>query len=1140
MKKIIYILVLLPMFVMGQTTTENYTKVTTYKGATATNPVVQVTYFDGLGRPIQQIANAQSNSGKNIITHMEYDTFGRQTKEYLPYKSDSTILDFVPNPLSGLLSYYSSPDPSVNGNPNQEATTNPYSEKEMEASPLNRVFKQAAPGDSWAMGLGHEIKMDYQANDSLEVKYFKATATWSSGNLSYGIAITDNGYYNKNELYKTVTKDENWTSGNDNTTQEFKNKEGQVVLKRTYNGEAYDTFYVYDQYGNLTYVLPPLAEANITQDVLDGLCYQYKYDGRNRLVAKKLPGKQWEFIVYDKQDKPVATGPAFSPWGDGTVGMMITEYDAFGRVTKTGWKALSVSESARSGWQGNVNGGSNPFVLGTNDILTKNYYDNYSYTNAPTLPSDIEGNNVATSVRGQATGSWVRILTTSTGTEAEESYTLYDLKYRPIRSHTKNYLGGYTQVDTQLDFMGKTLYTITRHKRTASDTEKVITDTFTYTAQDRLALHKQQIDILPEELIASNTYDELGQLVGKYVGGTVLDGTAGLQKVDYSYNIRGWLKSINDIKDDHSNLGKDPMDLFAFKLSYQDNDVTTHGAPSVGSLYNGNISESYWRTANDNVMRKYAYSYDSLNRLLNAAYSKPESAIYVDSYMEDILYDKNGNIQWMVRNGAIEDTNYVFGIDYLCYTYAPNSNKLMKVFDQGMSPQGFNEAKDTITNGNDVADDYTYDDNGNMTKDDNKGITLIKYNHLNLPTQISFENNPNKKITYLYDATGRKVNKTVNWVKTEITWGGGGEDSKNSVPTNLTPTTTYTNMTDVTDYLAGGFQYKNTFLQFMPHAEGYVDYTNGDPLYTFNYTDHLGNIRLSYRDDGSGNPYIVEETNYYPFGLRQEGYNSVSMTTIPWNGEDPNTNPNKYKYQGQELQDELGLNWDSFKWRNYDMAIGRFMSIDPLAEKYTYNSTYAFQENKMGLGRELEGLEVEFFPWLLGTSESITNTSTMLETAKTSIEVTGETAGETVTESHHVIPRQLKGDGVVEAAREDGFEFEGQENRVPVEKYSKATGEGRHGNHPSYNKAVGELLKAGPGKLTPVEFVRNLVSDLKTQIKNNPTTKINDLLKSNVVIDNTRIPKRPLPRAAPAPAPVPKPKPKPSPEPMPRPVQTSF
>ncbi|RTY83036.1 hypothetical protein EKL97_05675 [Flavobacterium sp. LS1P28] len=60
----------------------------------------------------------------------------------------------------------------------------------------------------------------------------------------------------------------------------------------------------------------------------------------------------------------------------------------------------------------------------------------------------------------------------------------------------------------------------------------------------------------------------------------------------------------------------------------------------------------------------------------------------------------------------------------------------------------------------------------------------------------------------------------------------------------------------------------------------------------------------------------------------------------------------------------MGLNWDSFKYRNYDFAIGRFMSIDPVSEDYAYNSTYAFQENKMGMGTELEGKELQLHSWL--------------------------------------------------------------------------------------------------------------------------------------------------------------------------------
>jgi RHS repeat-associated protein len=85
--------------------------------------------------------------------------------------------------------------------------------------------------------------------------------------------------------------------------------------------------------------------------------------------------------------------------------------------------------------------------------------------------------------------------------------------------------------------------------------------------------------------------------------------------------------------------------------------------------------------------------------------------------------------------------------------------------------------------------------------------------------------------------------------------------------------------------------------------------------------------------------------NYYPFGLQ---YNSYTRE---------NTVPNDIKFQGQEHQDELGLNWDSFKWRNHQPDIGRFFNVDPLAEKYYYNSPYAFSENKVVAHVELEGLE---------------------------------------------------------------------------------------------------------------------------------------------------------------------------------------
>jgi RHS repeat-associated protein len=168
-------------------------------------------------------------------------------------------------------------------------------------------------------------------------------------------------------------------------------------------------------------------------------------------------------------------------------------------------------------------------------------------------------------------------------------------------------------------------------------------------------------------------------------------------------------------------------------------------------------------------------------------------------------------------------------------------------------------------------------------------------------------------------------------------------------------------------------------MQFFPHAEGYVKVTGTSYDYVFNYTDHLGNIRLSYSKEPASNALkVIEENHYYPFGLKHTGYNSDRFVFVPilestggkFNSIIRPYRPAPdildyfslslnydYKFQGQERQDELGLNWDSFKWRNYDYAIGRFMSIDPLTEEYHTWSPYVFSGNRVVDSRELEGLE---------------------------------------------------------------------------------------------------------------------------------------------------------------------------------------
>ncbi|RFM33163.1 RHS repeat-associated core domain-containing protein [Chitinophaga silvisoli] len=96
---------------------------------------------------------------------------------------------------------------------------------------------------------------------------------------------------------------------------------------------------------------------------------------------------------------------------------------------------------------------------------------------------------------------------------------------------------------------------------------------------------------------------------------------------------------------------------------------------------------------------------------------------------------------------------------------------------------------------------------------------------------------------------------------------------------------------------------------------------------------------------------LLEETHYYPFGLTMAGISSGAL-------KGPLYPENKKKFQAQDFDDNFGLNIYQFKWRDHDPQIGRFWEVDPLADKYVYNSPYAFSENKVTSNTELEGLEV--------------------------------------------------------------------------------------------------------------------------------------------------------------------------------------
>ncbi|WP_278352393.1 DUF6443 domain-containing protein [Chryseobacterium gleum] len=908
----------LSMSSFAQTMTENYVYSKVRLSEDGSKKAEAIQYYDGLGRPKQAIQVKSTPLGQDLVVPITYDQLGRQTKSILPVPMPTTNLGIQTVSEATANAYYGVP--------------NAYAEQKLEASPLSRVLETASPGTEWGMNSGHTVKATYEINkNSDKVKKFSFTNSWVSATTVSSVPTVS--YYNEKVLVKNSGTDEDG-----NKTIEFTTGLGQTILVRKVISatENADTYYLYNDYGQLIYVISPKAEAQITsnnnvitQQILDDLCYQYKYDNKGRLVEKKIPGKGWEYMVYDKQNRLVLSQDAnlrATTNNFGSKGWMFTKYDQFGRVVYTGFFANTGTRTAMQTALNNMtaNFGNNEkrsttpitqngmdiyytkdaFPTGSMTILGVNYYDTYpAYNFNPVFPSNIAGKAIMTdnstenvSTRTLPVMSLVKNIEDHNWTK---SYSYYDIKGRPVGRYSINHLGGYTSTESELDFTGLPIQVKTYHKRLTTDTERIITETFTYDNQNRLLTHTHQVDSNTPELLTQNKYNELSQLVSKKVGGT--SAASPLQTVDYTYNIRGWLTKIND----PANLGND---LFGYKIKYTQVEglqIPNIDYPNDKVLpkYNGNIAEIDWKTASadNDVKRRYGYTYDSLNRLA-AGYYQPDNNPAGKEYFERPQYDLNGNITQLKRSAQSVTAGVANLIDDLEYTYTGNQLNLLKDYTGNWRGVDNNYAQ------------FAYDANGNMVKDDAHYITEIKYNHLDLPSHFQKKHEYSK---YIYRADGTKVYKEFY---------NEDEAVKHEY------------------FYIDGFQYHNNTLQFVPTAEGYYNFENNK--YIYSYTDHLGNVRLSYFKNGSSIE-VLEENNYYPFGLKHDGYNTLAGNPAY-----------KYRYNGKELQ-ETGV-YD-YGARFYMPDMGRWGVIDPLAEASRRFTPYHYGNNNPIMFIDPDGRITESF-----------------------------------------------------------------------------------------------------------------------------------------------------------------------------------
>jgi RHS repeat-associated protein len=893
-------------------------------GTFASRPASEVTqataYVDGLGRPLQTVIKKGSLLTHNglkgdLVSPVVYDALGREVQKYLPYVSSDTNGVFKTSPLADQSSFYTT---QLSG----QSETYFYSNTDVEASPLNRPVKTYAPGNNW-VGSGRGVAMQYLNNtvaDSVKIWQvngagdYSITGAYAAGLLTELHTADEAGNqvveYKDNQGKVILKKVQAGASPGDSYSGWFctyyvyddYNNLRLVIPPKAVAKLVTDSW-------------PSTVSATYYSTLLDELCFRYEYDGKNRMSIKKVPGAAEVWMVYDKWDRLVLTENGNLRSNHYTFvndRWIFTKYDQWNRPIMTGFyddytyqtqedmqtyvDGLTTDryETPDVSATGYTTSASFPQVTDP-ELLNITFYDDYSWTSnysstyatrdnsndgsfftAGNTTNYAQAITQSTMTKGMVTGSVNFVLNTS-NSEKLVSSVFYDDRGRAIQSKMSNITGGTDITTTQYNFSGQPLMTILAHDKqgTGAQTVKVITK-IEYDDLARLKQVKKQVIQVQssvttqtaETIIAASEYDKLGQLSRKSLA-PEFNSNSGLEKLTYDYNIRGWLLGMNR----EYLSGNTSVGYFGMELAYDKTTAVTSGTSYASAQYNGNIAGIGWKSKGDGVNRQYDFGYDKLNRLLkgdfkqhNADNSWNHNTVNYDVKMGngtsyDSAYDQNGNIKRMQQWGL--KLNSSVQIDNLVYSYENSdiSNKLIKVVDSYSDPA--TKLGDFNDGSNGSGDDYTYDGNGNLVADQNKGIVTVRstpgisYNHLNLPTDIHVDSKGD--INYTYDAAGNKLTKTVS--------------------------DAVTSTSKTTQYIAG-MVYENDTLQFVSTEEGRVRFkpavgaTAAALQFDYFIKDHLGNVRMVLTDETQIDMYPAATMETAEATTEETFYSNLPATRV--------------------------------------------------------------------------------------------------------------------------------------------------------------------------------------------------------------------------------------------------------------------
>ncbi|WP_157977263.1 DUF6443 domain-containing protein, partial [Taibaiella helva] len=644
---------------------------------------VSTLYKDGFSRGMQAVAH-NFTQGKSLVSPVD-TRFRPQETGYLPYSSAG--YGFRANAFTEQQAYYS------NLYPNEGNTA--YSlQRNTSAGNVLRMTSYAPGKSQVGQSRGTETLPITEACSCIR--------RWSvDGN---GKPLS-NGVYAAGELLGSLVQSP--ASGTALPPRKFvyKNKDGRVVLEQIADsltpGPDYTyqlTFYIYNPQGQLCYVVPPAAADNalsagsISQATLDQYCFQYRYDSKGRKVEQKVPGKGWEYFVYDKRDRLVLYQDSSLKSAGGW--WSFTLYDALDRPTVTG-KGQAIG-TTRQQFAALMEDGSTypsthvlyyaknynlyhvyPAALDYCEIWSYFYYDDYreadpngdlwntystelQFSEQQSLPGS-ETPQRSNRTQGLPTGSLVKILPApgASGTGAWRRTALfYDDKGRLIYSAGQDLATpGSTNIvhasyaGSQYTFTGQVLNTkhvLVNNKSSDGYLEHSEATRNEYeAATGRLSKTWRKVDNAGGWTLTSSLYyDELGRLQRKVF-------TNGGETQDYSYNIRGQLTGINGV---YAETGNREFQYRSFgeSLKYD------YGFDKP--RFDGKIAGMIWRGSNganlgNNIssMHAYGYDYDLSGRLKLADYYlqqeyngqgqvDPWSKTLLDFTVSNLYYDKNGNI----------------------------------------------------------------------------------------------------------------------------------------------------------------------------------------------------------------------------------------------------------------------------------------------------------------------------------------------------------------------------------------------------------------------------------------------------------------------------------------------------------------